>query len=256
MQPEKVRDKDFIAQIRALKPDVLALAAFGQIIPRALLEIPPLGPINLHGSLLPAYRGAAPIQYALLNGEKKTGVTTMWMAPELDAGDILLQSSIEIRSDEDAGELTLRLSHLGAELLVQTLYLLEKGGCPRVVQDHTKATFAPSITPADCIISWEESSERCCNRIRALSPRPGAIASFRQKKVKIWRASWQETSAQGDPGKIEQVQSSDVLVTTGLGALTLLEVQPENSRRMSAGDWARGARIVPGDKFDLMVLES
>ena len=250
LQPEKVREKDFIRQVRALNPDVLALAAFGQIIPRSLLELAPLGPINLHGSLLPFYRGAAPIQYALLNGEKKTGVTTMWMAPELDAGDILLQSSLEIGSDEDAGELTMRLSHLGAELLVQTLYLLEKGGCPRIVQDHSRATFAPSITPADCIISWEESSERCSNRIRALSPRPGAVAALRQKKVKIWRAMWHEISAQGVPGEIVQIQSKDVLVNTGSGTLTLQEVQPENSRRMSAGDWARGARIAPGDRFD------
>ncbi len=248
LQPRRVRSADFLEQARSLQPDVLALAAFGQIIPQPLLDLPPLGPINVHGSLLPAYRGAAPIQHALLNGETMTGVTTMWMEATLDTGDMLLQREVPIEPDDTTGTLTPKLATVGAQLLTETLLLLERGICPRTPQDHARATYAPAITPDDTRVRWEESAERVCNRIRALSPRPGVFATFRGRGVKLWRAQVAPERA-GEPGQVLAVTRDGVTVGTGGGAVTLQEVQPESGRRMAAADWARGARIRAGDSF-------
>jgi methionyl-tRNA formyltransferase len=246
LQPQRVRSADFLEQARSLQPDVLALAAFGQIIPQSLLDLPPLGPINVHGSLLPAYRGAAPIQHALWNGETTTGVTTMWMEAALDTGDILLQREVPIEPDDTTGTLTPKLAEVGAQLLVETLVLLERGACPRIPQDHARATYAPAITPEDSRVRWEEPAERVRNRIRALSPRPGVFATFRGKRIKLWRAQV-EPQRTGEPGRVLAVTRDGVTVGTGAAAVTLQEVQPESGRRMAASDWARGARVSVGD---------
>jgi methionyl-tRNA formyltransferase len=250
LQPRRVRSAAFLEQARSLQPDVLALAAFGQIIPQPLLDLPPLGPINVHGSLLPAYRGAAPIQHALLNGETTTGVTTMWMEAALDTGDILLQREIPIEPDDTTGTLTPKLAAIGAQLLVETLILRERGACPRVPQDHSRATYAPAVTPDDSRIRWEESAQRICNRIRALSPRPGVFAAFRGKGIKLWRVQV-ESETTGEPGQVVAVTRDGVTVGTGGGVVTLREVQPESGRRMAASDWARGARVSVGDRLQL-----
>jgi len=248
-QPKRVRGEAFLERARELRPDALALAAFGQIIPQALLDLPPFGPINVHGSLLPAHRGAAPIQHAILNGEKETGVTTMWMDATLDTGDMLLKRVVPIEEDDTAGTLTPKMAEAGAELLIETLDLLAEGRCPRIPQDHALATFAPPITPEDSLVRWEETAERCRNRIRAMSPRPGAFAVFKGRRVKLWKAITLP-GERGEPGVVRAVTKEGVAVGTGQGVLLLTEVQPENSRRMSAADWARGARIAPGDRFD------
>lgn len=248
LQPRRVRSADFLEQARSLQPDVLALAAFGQIIPQSLLDLPPLGPINLHGSLLPAYRGAAPIQHAILNGETTTGVTTMWMEATLDTGDMLLQREVSIEPGDTTGTLTPKLAAVGAQLLTETLLLLERGTCPRTPQDHARATYAPAITPDDTRVRWGESAERVCNRIRALSPRPGVFATFRGRGVKLWQAQVEPEHA-GEPGRVLAVTRDGVTVGTGDGAVTLQEVQPESGRRMAAADWARGARVRAGDLF-------
>jgi len=254
LQPRRVRSAGFLETARDLRPDALALAAFGQIIPQALLDLPPLGPVNVHGSLLPAYRGAAPIQYALLNGETETGVTTMWMDATLDTGDILLKRAVAIEEEDTAGTLTPKLAQTGAELLVETLDLLEAGRCPRLPQDSTQATYAPPITPDDSRIQWDEIAARIRNRIRALSPRPGAFATLRGRRLKLWhalvRSSAPEGEEQAEPGVVGRVLKEGVEVGTGGGTLILTEVQPENSRRMPGADWARGARVAAGDRFE------
>lgn len=248
LQPKRVRRESFLDAARELRPDVMALAAFGQIIPRALLDLPPFGPINVHGSLLPTYRGAAPIQYAIMNGETETGVTTMWMDSTLDTGDMLLKRVVPIAEDDTTGTLTPRLAQAGAELLVETLDLLAKGRCPRTRQDHALATFAPPIKAEDSLIRWDESAVRCRNRIRAMSPQPGAFATLNGRRVKLWQAR-AIPGGTGEPGLVRAVTKEGVEVGAGEGTLVLTEVQPENSRRMGAADWARGARITPGDRF-------
>ncbi len=256
LQPRRVRSESFLSVASDLRPDALALAAFGQIIPQALLDLPLFGPINVHGSLLPAYRGAAPIQNAILNGKTETGVTTMWMDATLDTGDILLKRVVPIEEDDTTGTLTPRMAQAGAELLLETLDLLAEGSCPRTPQDHSLATFSPPITPKDSLARWDEPAERTRNRIRALSPRPGVFASLKGKRVKLWNA--RVATLPGPPlvrgdeshGVISAVTKEGVEVATGSGILILTETQPENSRRMGAADWARGARMIPGDRFD------
>jgi methionyl-tRNA formyltransferase len=267
LQPRRVRAETFLQQARDINPDALALAAFGQIIPQALLDLPPFGPINVHGSLLPAYRGASPIQYAILNGEAETGVTTMWMDATLDTGDILLRRAVPIDPEDTTGTLTPKLAELGGELLLETLERLEAGTCHRTPQDHSLATYAPPIGPEDSAIDWSEPAGRIRNRIRALSPRPGAFTLLNGRRLKLWRAEVQgeigktgreslrngsgvESEIHGLPGTVLEVGREAVWMSTGGGALGLMEVQPDNGRRMAAPDWARGARVKPGDRCD------
>lgn len=249
LQPPRVRSAEFLEEASALQPDALALAAYGQIIPPPLLQLAPLGPINVHGSLLPAYRGAAPIQRAILAGETKTGVTTMFMDASLDTGDILLSSEAPILDDDDTGSLTARLARIGAELLVETLLRLADGTCPRTPQDHSRATYAPAIGPEDAVIRWQEPAVTTRNRVRALSPRPGAVASIRGRRLKVWRAE-ASGDAPGDGGRIAAIGAQTVDVETGSGLARLIEVQPEGAKRMPAAAWARGARIATGDRFE------
>ena len=250
LQPERVRNVEFVEHVRAMSPDVLALASFGQIIPRSLLEMTPLGPINVHGSLLPKYRGAAPIQYAILNGETVTGVTTMWMAPTLDTGDILLTESLEIGEQETAGELTVRMAESGAGLLIKTLELLQNGQCPRTPQNNEDATFSPAITLEDCRIDWSATAYAIDCRIRAMNPRPSAFSMIDGKRLKIWSALPLESEIV-EAGVVESASNLGVDIGTAQGLLRLVEVQPEGSKRMRAADWARGARIVVGTKFEV-----
>jgi methionyl-tRNA formyltransferase len=259
-QPRRVRSDAFIQKARALAPDVLTLAAFGQIIPQALLDLPPLGPINVHGSLLPKYRGAAPIQRALMAGETVTGVTTMWMDATLDTGDMLLAKAEPIRPEDTYGTLAPRLAVLGAQLLLETLDGLASGTLARRPQDHAQATLAPAITPDDTWIRWSEPAQATVNRIRGLCPRPGAFTQFREKRLKVWQA--EALSASDFPGsdRRQAVLPGTVLdvnrrypgvtVLAGEGtALALRRVQPESRGQMPAQAWANGLRIVPGEVF-------
>ncbi len=249
-QPEKVRDRDFIEQAKGIAPDAVVLAAFGQIIPRRLLDIPPKGPINVHASLLPKYRGAAPAQWALIAGETETGVTTMWMDEKLDTGDILLQRSMAIFDEDNAQTLTQRLAHIGADLLIETLDLLERGDCPRTMQNHGAATYAPAIKPEDGFLDWEWGAQTIVNRIRGVTPRPGAFTLLNSRRLKIWGAEVSDAAFVGaDPGTIIAIERHGLIVAVFGGAVRLQEVQPESGKRMSAGDWAHGARVRIGDRF-------
>ena len=254
LQPKRVRSESFLQKMRDLSPDLLALAAFGQVIPQALLDLPPLGPINVHGSLLPKYRGAAPIQRAIMAGESVAGVTTMWMDASLDTGDMLLKASIPVEIDDTSGTLIEKLALLGAGLLIETLEGLIAGTLPRIPQDHSEATLAPAILPEEGEIRWNESATQIRNRVRGMLPKPGAYTELNGKRLKIWGMEIVEGAPelQLAPGTVVQIQKrpAGALVSAGSGTLTLLtEVQPESGKRMSAADWARGTRLEAGNRF-------
>ena len=253
IQPKRVRSAAFLQRMTDFAPDVLALAAFGQVIPQALLDLPPMGPINVHGSLLPKYRGAAPIQRALMAGESVTGVTTMWMDASLDTGDMLLKASIPVEPSDTSGTLIEKLSKLGAGLLIETLEGMMAGTVSRIPQDHSEATLAPAILPEDGEIRWSENAVEICNRIRGVNPKPGAYSEINGKRLKIWGAEIAEEDFEAilEAGQVIEIKKkpAGVLVSTGSGVLLLTEVQPESGKRMSAGDWARGVRLEPGSRF-------
>lgn len=247
-QPDKVRTRTFREQVAALNPDVLVVAAFGQLISGRMLEIPPYGGINVHGSLLPRWRGAAPMQYALMNGDVQTGVTTMQMDPGLDTGDILLSRSIPLQEINDVAELEARLSIVGAELLLETLERLQRGDCPRTRQDPLIATLAPSLAPDIGAIDWNLSATSLHNLVRGVTPKPGAYTLWQGKRLKIWSTEPLVGCSQspGQPGIIQNIAAHGITVSAGQDALLLKDVQPESKARMSAADWARGARVPTG----------
>jgi len=258
LQPRRVRSERFVSTVRALAPDVLALAAFGQVIPQALLDIPPLGPINVHGSMLPKYRGAAPIQRAIMAGETEAGVTTMWMDASLDTGDILMTAPVSVAPEDTSGTLLPRLAERGAALLLETLDRHAEGRIERHPQDHARATLAPAIMPEDGYLDWTEPAERLGNRIRGVNPKPGAVTALRERRLKVGRAG---AAAASDPlavpGTVLAVEkgAGGILVAAGQSsALRLADIQPENGRRMSASEWARGAHVAPGDCFTPVVF--
>jgi len=247
LQPPKVREPAFIAQLKELAPDLILVVAFGQILPPALLDLPPLGCVNLHASLLPRLRGAAPIQWALLNGDALTGVTTMYMAPALDTGDIILQEEEAIRDDDTAGTLAARLAARGAELLLTTVRAIRAGQAPRRPQAEAEATYAPPLTRADEVLDWQEPALALARRVRALNPQPGAVTRVAGKAVKIWRARPVQEAA-GEPGRVLAVKGGGgILVGSGAGALLVEEVQPAGRRAMPATAFASGYRVAEGD---------
>jgi methionyl-tRNA formyltransferase len=251
LQPKRVRAESFITKMRVLAPDVLAVAAFGQIIPQSLLDLPTLAPINVHGSLLPKWRGAAPIQRAIMAGDSEIGVTTMWMDATLDTGDMLLEDGFPVAPDDTAGSLFARLAELGAGLLIQTIDGLAAGTLERRPQEDSQATYAPMIAPEDSVLDWNETASQIDCRIRGLSPRPGVFASFRSKRLKVWRAVPQsETPTDAAPGTVLELRPDGVLTAAGSGTTALLtEVQPDSGKRMTGADWARGVRLTAGETF-------
>jgi len=257
--PIKCRAPEFVEQVRDWQPDLLVLAAYGQILPPALLSIPPIGNWNIHASLLPAYRGAAPIQYALLNGETVTGVTLMEMVRELDAGDIYLQAEEPILPSDDYGSLEAKLATLGAQLLLQSLEMHRAGTLTRTPQSHDQATFAPMIRKEDLMLNWAESAQRCHNRVRAFSPKPGAVASWNGRRLKIWRTELADDvphDPSKQPGEVLQANAHGIIAACAEGALRLLELQPEGKARMDARAFLNGYRIKPGDRFEMRAGES
>lgn len=251
LQPERARAKEFVAQVREMNPDSLVVAAFGQILPQRLLDIPPYGGINVHGSLLPRWRGAAPMQYALMAGDLETGVTTMQMDAGMDTGDILLKAHIAIAEDDDVQTLEEKLSAVGADLLLETLARLERGDCPREPQDPSLATYAPSLPPDIGLIDWTRAAEEIVNLIRGVSPRPGAFAFYKGRRIKIWKASAGPSQSSEEPGVIVSLAPVGIMVEAGnRSALIVEELQPESKNRMRAVDWARGTHLAPGARFD------
>ncbi|MBR3152009.1 MAG: methionyl-tRNA formyltransferase [Clostridia bacterium] len=252
LQPVKIRNNDeFIEKIKTCEPDVICVVAYGKIIPKEILEIPKLGCINVHGSLLPKYRGAAPIQWAVLNGEKKTGITTMFMDIGMDTGDMVLKEEVEIGEDETTGELWDRLSKIGADLLVKTISLIEKGEAPREKQDESEATYAPMLTKEIGKINWSEySSQRIKNLVRGLNPIMGAYTFLDERKLKIWKTECIDRFScppDTEPGTIlESSERTGLYVKTIDEVISILEIQAENSKRMNIKDYLRGNKIEVG----------
>lgn len=248
-QPQKIKSDEALEYFKRVAPDVVAIIAYGQIIPQHLIEIPRLGWINLHGSLLPKYRGAAPVHRAILNGETRTGLTTMRIDAGLDTGPMLLKYESEIGPDETAPELYARLAEAGAPLLAETLRGIERGTLTPAPQDNSQATFAPPLKKEEGRIDWSLPVQKIYNRIRALQPWPGTFTSFRGKNCAIWGRPADLAPSQQPPGAIA-LRGDNVIVACGEGsALRIDSVQLEGRKRITAREFANGARLAPDDRF-------
>jgi len=240
LQPARIKDRQAIEEIRALKPDVIVVMAYGQILPRGALEIPKVACLNLHASLLPRWRGAAPIQAAIAAGDRETGITVMYMDEGLDTGDILLQRTIDILPADTGGALHDRLAEVAPETLLESLDLLAKGKAPRTPQDNAVATYAPKLKREDGKIDWSDPADAIERKIRAFDPWPGAfmtVSTNGTHNLKIFSAT--VINLRGKPGKILP-SKAELVVAAGEGALSLGEVQLEGKRRMSAAELLRG----------------
>lgn len=263
-QPEKVRE--IKEELKALKPDLFCVVAYGKILPKDILDIPALGSINVHGSLLPKYRGAAPIQWAVINGDKITGVTTMYMDEGMDTGDMILKQEVEIGENETTGELWNRLSTIGAKLLVDTVEEIEKGTAPREKQPE-EATTAPMLKKEMAKIKWQDkNAKEIKNLIRGLNPIMGAYTMLDDKKIKVWKAENQKIEEfiekhqdfkehcsrikKLEPGTIIYIQKDGVYVKAKDEIIILLEVQAENSRKMTIQEYLNGNQIQAGQIFE------
>jgi methionyl-tRNA formyltransferase len=241
-QPERIRRPEAIERLAALRPDAMVVVGYGQIIPQAAIDIPPHGIINVHASLLPKYRGAAPVQWAIANGETRTGVTTMRIDAGLDTGDMLLKAETEIGAEETAIELGERLARMGAALLVETLERIETIAPEK--QDPAQATYAPLLKKEDGLVDWRLAAQAIHNRVRGFQPWPGAHTRFRGRQLHIWKSR----VAQGGPGSPGTLERRPLRVFCGEGSLELIEVQLEGRQRISGEAFANGQRITDHDK--------
>jgi methionyl-tRNA formyltransferase len=252
LQPEKPRGDDFLAQLRALEPELSVVVAYGHILIDEVISLPRLGTVNVHASLLPKLRGAAPIRAAIREGLNETGVTIMRMVKGLDAGPIILQARTPVAPDETYGELHLRLSELGALALVEAVTLLELGQASEREQHHDSATYAPKIDRDATRIRWNEGNSVVARHIRAFDPVPGALARMRDTDAKLFGA--RPTDIAGDEGgvafgQVISIDAEGMLVACGDGAVRIADVQPAGKRRMPVAEWSRGRGVQPGDRF-------
>jgi methionyl-tRNA formyltransferase len=243
LQPVRIKNQQAIEDIRGLRPDVIVVVAYGQILPRDLLEIPRLACLNLHASLLPRWRGAAPAQAAIAAGDSEAGITAMYMDEGLDTGDILLQRNIEVLPNDTGGSLHDRLAQIAPDALLESLRLLAAGSAPRIPQDNARATYAPKLKREHGLIDWSDSAEAIERKIRAYNPWPGAFMKVDNQNLKIFSASIVDVTDQ--PGKILR-RGKDLIVATGKCALSLAEVQLEGKRRMTAEEFLRGHAALLG----------
>ena len=248
-QPDKPRGGEFLAAITALAPDVNVVVAYGHILPRAVIELPPLGTLNIHASLLPALRGAAPIQAAIRDGLVETGVTIMQMVPALDAGPILHTVRTPILDDETSLELSLRLSEIGANALIEGLALIELGAVQPVAQDDARATYAGKLTRESAQVNWTQSAHEVARHIRAYDPKPGAWSRVNGGEVKLFGARVAPRSASDVAGNVLAVEGEGLLVACGAAAVLVQMVQPSGKARLTPQAWAHGRGIATGDQF-------
>ncbi|NLM14110.1 MAG: methionyl-tRNA formyltransferase [Epulopiscium sp.] len=244
-QPERVRNPEFIETLRSIAPDLIVVIAFGQILPKEILDIPTYGCINVHGSLLPKYRGAAPIQWAIINGEKITGVTTMFMDEGMDTGDMILKREIPIEPEYTAEDLHDIMAPVGAELLKETLDELIRGNIKREKQDENEATYAPMLKKENGLIDWSQPSCKIINLIRGLSPWPSAYTFYKDLMIKIWKAEvYNKTYEHNTTGEIvEIIKNKGLVVKTGDSSLLITEIQAPNGKRMTVEEYLRGHDI-------------
>ena len=242
-QPAKMKDGTALEMMKSLSPDIAVVAAYGRILPKELLDVPPLGCVNVHGSLLPKYRGAAPIQWSVINGDKITGVTTMYMAEGMDTGDMILKLETEIGEDETAGELFDRMAALGADSIEKTLELFDNGAVPRIPQNEAEATMAPMLKKEMGELDFGKSAEEIHNLVRGLCPWPVAFTYVDGKSVKIYKADRVEGYSEA-PGEL--LDEKRFIVGCNDGAVELSIGQPEGKKQMSGGDFIRGKRLEKG----------
>lgn len=250
IQPLNLKDPAFLKQIKSIDADLACVVAF-RILPEELLTIPKMGTINLHGSLLPFYRGAAPIQRAIMAGEKETGVTTFFIKKTVDTGNILLQDSLKIDANEDFGSVHDRLSELGGDLLLETVKGVNSGNIEERKQDDSLATNAPKINASDLNINWSNSAKSIHDQVRGLSPFPGLSTKLMNKKIKIFKSEVEEEiPAKFSPGEVTSVEKDYFTVATGKGGLRILELQREGKNRIKCADFLRGMDVSVGEKLD------
>ncbi len=240
-QPTSLRSDEAVEWVASLRPDLIVVVAYGKILPKAILELPSLGCVNVHGSLLPKYRGAAPIQWSVINGEAVTGVTTMYMDEGLDTGDIILKAETPVGRDETSGELFERLSVMGADLLVETIEKIKLGCAPREKQSDAEVTYAPMLDKSLSNIKWGESAEKIHNLVRGLNPWPVAATTIDGKTLKLYKTRLIEPHKGAQPGQVISVKPF-VVGCGGDTALEILEVQMESKKRMNAEDFCRGCK--------------
>ncbi|MCX7842934.1 MAG: methionyl-tRNA formyltransferase [Clostridia bacterium] len=250
LQPVKVRTKEYALQLRSYKPDLFVTCAYGRILTGEVLGIPPMGCINVHASLLPLYRGAAPIQWAIINGEKETGITTMYTDEGLDTGDMLLKKAIAITDDMTAGELHDKLSVMGAEVLKETLEKLKEGKLERIPQPEG-ATYAPIIEKDMGRINWSKPALHIHNLVRGTDPWPGAFTTYANGRMRIWKTQVVDGSKEGlEPGTILKVSKEGIFAACGSGVVKITEIQTDSGKRMSVQSYIMGHKIIEGEKFE------
>lgn len=245
-QPVKARDKEFIDKIKSLNPDVIVVVAFGQILPKEILEIPKLGCINVHVSLLPKYRGAAPINWVIINGEEKTGVTTMYMDEGLDTGDMILKTEVNLDENITAGELNDKMMNIGAETLKETLRLIEEGNAPREVQNHEEFSYAPIMNKSLGNIDFSKSAREIHNLVRGVNPWPSAYTTYNDVIMKVWKTKVLDEKSTKDVGTIIDVSKDGIKVSTIDNVLLIEEIQMPNKKRMLVGEYIKGNTIETG----------
>ncbi|MCI8649896.1 MAG: methionyl-tRNA formyltransferase [Anaerotruncus sp.] len=245
-QPAKMRDGEALAILKQLAPDLIIVVAYGKILPKEILELPQYGCINVHGSLLPKYRGAAPIQWSVLNGDAVAGVTTMYMAQGLDTGDMILSKQTPIGADETSGELFERLSQLGAQLLAETVALVAQGSAPRVAQQEQDASYAPMLAKEQAAVDWNRSAVQVHNLVRGMNPWPVAYTMLDGKRLRIYRVK--PVEANGEAGVVLE-GGKRLVVACGTAAVEILELQADGSKRMQAVDYLRGHPVAAGIKL-------
>jgi len=247
--PEKIRDPGFLATLNDWNPQIIVVVAFGRILPATILDLAPHGCVNVHYSLLPKYRGAAPAAWTIINGEEKGGVTTMRLEQKMDAGPIYLQEETAVAPDETTASLQDKLTPVGARLLLETIRRLKHGTLAPRTQDEAKATFAPMIKKEDGLIDWSRSAAEIERRVRGFTPWPSAYTHLRGKLMKVHRAKVIATTERGNPGEIIRADGNGFWVATGSGALSLEEVQLENRKRLLGVEFLKGARIGKGERL-------
>lgn len=247
LQPEKVKEPEFVEQLRSYEPDLIAVTAFGQILSEPILEMPKYGCINVHGSLLPKYRGAAPMQWSIIDGEKVTGITTMYMAKGLDSGDMLLKAEVEITDEDTFATIHDKMAVTGANLLLDTLDQLEAGTLERIPQDHDAATYAPMITKETGHIDWSKNRQDIINLIRGLNPVPAAYTIYEEEVLKIFGAVISDVQADDAAnGEIVAVVKKGFVIKCGDGCLLITEVQARGGKRMMTDAYLRGHAVKEG----------
>jgi len=246
IQPVSIKSKDFFNTVARLKPDIIIVVAYGHILPKDILAIPETGVVNLHASLLPKYRGAAPIQWAIINGEKETGVTTMLMDEGMDTGNILLSAKEKITKVDTAATMHDRLSVLGADLLIKTLKGFENKDIVPVAQDNSNATYAPLLKKSDGRIVWKKDAEHIASFIRGVTPWPGAFTFLHNKRIKIYSALPLLTDVSETPGTVIKGFPDELRIATGKGALSIIEIQGASGKRLLIKDFLMGNQIPPG----------